>query len=89
MSNTNETVKTVEEMYWDCIRAMSPAERYHKAMRLNANVRAMVEMQIREQRPEIDDLALKFAVARRYYWNEPKILQMLDEAEKSSKGESP
>jgi len=43
-------------------------------------------MQIREQQPDIDDHALKFAVARRYYWNEPKVLQMLDEAEKSSKG---
>ncbi|MCL2346702.1 MAG: hypothetical protein FWC50_00425, partial [Planctomycetaceae bacterium] len=71
------------------IRAMSPTERYQKAMRLNANVRAMVEMQIREQQPGIDDQALKFAVARRYYWNEPKVLQMLDEAEKSLKEELP
>jgi hypothetical protein len=87
MLNTNETDKTVEEIYWDHIRAMSPEERYQKAMRLNANVRAMVEMQIRERQPEIDDRALKFAVARRYYWNEPKVLQMLDEAEKSLIGE--
>ena len=84
---TSEPEKTVEEVYWDLIRAMSPTERYQKAMRLNANVRAMVEMQIREQQPGIDDQALKFAVARRYYWNEPKVLQMLDEAEKSLKGE--
>ena len=86
---TTETEKSVEEVYWDMVRAMSPAERFRKAMQLNANVRAMVEMQIREQQPDIDDHALKFAVARRYYWNEPKVLQMLDEAEKSSKGESP
>ena len=86
---TTETEKSVEEVYWDMVRVMSPAERFRKAMQLNANVRAMVEMQIREQQPEIDDHALKFAVARRYYWNEPKVLQMLDEAEKSSKGETP
>jgi len=86
---TPEPEKTVEEVYWDLIRAMSPTERYQKAMRLNANVRAMVEMQIREQQPGIDDQALKFAVARRYYWNEPKVLQMLDEAEKSLKEELP
>ena len=86
---TTETEKSVEEVYREHIRSLSPAERYRKAMRLNANVRAMVEMQIREQQPDIDDHALKFAVARRYYWNEPKVLQMLDEAEKSSQGESP
>ena len=80
-----EPQKSVEEMYWDHIRAMSPAERYRKALRLNANVRAMVETQIREQQPGIDKLALKFAVARRFYWNEPKVLKMLDEMEKSEK----
>ncbi len=82
-----ENGKTIEEMYWDRVRAMSPAERYEKALRLNAGVRAMVETQIRERRPDIDDRALQFAVARRRYWNEPKVLQMLDEAEKSEKGE--
>ncbi len=77
--------KTIEEMYWDRIRAMSPAERYEKTLRLNAGVRAMVETQIRERQPDIGDRALQFAVARRRYWNEPKILQMLAEAEKSEK----
>jgi len=80
-----EPTKSIEELYWDHVRAMSPAERYRKTLRLNANVCAMVEMHIREQHPEIDDRALKFAVARRYYWNEPKVLQMLDEAEQLEK----
>jgi hypothetical protein len=64
---------------------MSPAERMRKTSRLNASVRAMVETQIREQQPEIDDRSLKFAVARRFYWDEPKVLKMLEEAEKSEK----
>ncbi len=82
MPNT-ESMKSVEEMYWDHVRAMSPAERYGKMLRLNAGVRAMVETQIRERQPEISDRALQFAVARRRYWNEPKVLRMLDEAEKA------
>ena len=81
-----EASKTIEKMYWAHIRAMSPAERVRKTLGLNANVRAIVEMRIREQRPEIDSRALKFAVARRFYWDEPKVLQMLNEAEKSEKG---
>ena len=72
-------------MYWDRVRAMSPAERYGKMLRLNAGVRAMLETQIQEQRPGISDRAMQFAVARRRYWNEPKVLQMLDEAEKSER----
>ena len=83
-----EDGKSIEEMYWDHVRAMSPAERVRKASMLNASVRAMVEMLIRDQRPGIDDRSLKYAVARRYYWNEPKVLQMLDEMEKSEKEDS-
>jgi hypothetical protein len=80
-----EAGKTIEQLYWELVRKMSPAERYRKTLRLNANVRAMVEMQIREQQPGISDQSLKFAVARRYYWDEPKVLQMLDDAEKIGK----
>ena len=78
---TPENGKSIEEMYWDCVRAMGSEERYRKTLRLNANTRAMVETQIREQQPGIGERALKFAVARRYYWNEPKVLQMLNKAE--------
>ena len=69
-------------MYWDHVRSMSPAEKFQKALRLNVSVRAVVETQIREQQPNISERALQFAVARRRYWDEPKVLQLLDEAEK-------
>ena len=70
-------------MYWDHVRAMSPAERFNAMLRLNAEVHAMVELQIRKKHPELNKRALQFAVARRYYWNEPKVLQMLDDMEKN------
>ena len=85
---TPENGKSIEEMYWDRVRAMSPAERMRKALRLNANVRAMVETQIRQKHPNISDRALQFAVARRRYWNEPKTLQMLGEMEQQEKERS-
>jgi hypothetical protein len=77
--------KTIEKMYWDHVRAMSPEEKFDRALRLNAEVHAMVEFQIRQKHPELDKRALQFAVARRFYWSEPKVLQMLDEMEKSEK----
>ena len=83
-----ENGKTIEKMYWDHVRAMSPAERYHKAKRLIVGVREIVETQIRQKYPSINDREMQFAVARRYYWDEPKILQMLDEAEKREKEQS-
>ena len=82
---TSEAAKSIEKMYWDHVRAMSPAERVRRASNLNASVHAMVETQIREKHPAIDKRALQFAVARRFYWNEPKVLKMLDEAEKMEK----
>jgi hypothetical protein len=80
-----EAGKTIEEFYWERIREMSPAEKIRKAARMTAGVRAMVEHQIREKEPDIDNNALKFAVARRCYWDEPKTLAMLDEAEEKMK----
>ena len=82
---TSEAAKTIEKMYWAHVRAMSLAERIRRASNLNASIYAMVETQIREKHPEIDKRALQFAVARRFYWNEPKVLKMLGEAEKSEK----
>jgi len=84
---TSENGKIIEKMYWDHVRAMSPAEKFHKALRLNASVCAVAETQIRKQYPNISERSMQYAVARRRYWNEPKILQMLDEAEKAEKGE--
>jgi hypothetical protein len=82
---TSENGKSIEKMYWDHVRAMSPAERYRKALRLNASLCAMVETQIREKYPNMNKRAMQFALARRRYWNEPKVLQMLDDAEKAGK----
>jgi len=82
---TTENAKTIEKMYWAHIRAMSPAERFHKALRLNAGIGAMVETQIRKKCPNMTTREMQFAIARRRYWDDPKILQMLDEAETSEK----
>jgi hypothetical protein len=61
---TPENGKTIEEMYWELVRAMSPEERYNKALRLNTSIRYIVETRMREQNPDINDRYLKFAVAR-------------------------
>jgi len=82
---TSEAAKTIEKMYWAHIRAMSPAERFHKALRLNAGIGAMVETQIRKKYPNMTAREMQFALARRRYWDDPTVLQMLDEAETSEK----
>jgi len=85
---TSEAGKTIEKMYWEHVRVMSPTEKYHKAKRLIVGVRAMVETQVRKKHPSISEREMQFAVARRRYWDEPKILQMLDKAEKMEKEQS-
>jgi hypothetical protein len=77
-----EDGKTVEEFYWDKVREMSPTERVRQATRLNVNVWTMVKEQLHEKQPEYNEKTLKFAVAKRFYWNEPKVLAMLDDAER-------
>jgi hypothetical protein len=78
-----EAGKSVEKLYWDLVRAMSPEEKYRKTVQMTGEFRAQVAAQIREEQPCIGERALKFAVARRIYCDEPKVIQMLDEAEKA------
>lgn len=69
--------RTIEKLYWDLIGNMGPTERIAKAARMITSVRKMVETQIRERNPAMDEQTLKFAVAHRVYWNEPKVLHLL------------
>jgi hypothetical protein len=78
-----ENGKTVEELYWDCVRKMSPTERVRRATGLNISVCAMVKTQLQKKQPEYDEKTLKFALAKRFYWNEPNVLAMLAHAEKN------
>lgn len=76
-----ENGQTVEDVYREHIRSLSPAEKISRASRLNANVWGMVQAGLREEHPDWDETALKFETARRFYWNDPKALKLLDEAE--------
>ncbi|MDR2117307.1 MAG: hypothetical protein LBP87_13095 [Planctomycetaceae bacterium] len=78
-----EEGKTVEEFYWDYVRKMSPAERVRQATGLNVTICAMVKTQLCKKQPPYNEITLKFAVAKRFYWNDPKILAIFNEAEKN------
>ncbi|MDR0392562.1 MAG: nucleotidyl transferase AbiEii/AbiGii toxin family protein [Planctomycetaceae bacterium] len=75
--------KTVEEFYWDCVRKMSPMEKVRRAIGLNISVCTMVKNQLCNNQLLSDEMTLRFAVAKRFYWNEPNILTLLNEAEKN------
>jgi len=85
---TSENGKIIERMYWEHVRAMSPAERFNKMLSLNAEIYSMVEMQIAKKNPGISRRELQFVVARRCYWNEPMVLRMLNEMEHGEKENS-
>ena len=78
MTNTD---KTVEEIYREHIRAMSSREKQIKAAKMYLNVKAMVERQILKDSPGLSGMALKRAVAKRFYMHDPIALQLIEMGE--------
>ncbi len=74
-----EPGQSIEDIYRDHIRKMTPAEKIAQAFRMTATVRNMVRTNLRSEHPDWDERTLKFELARRCYWNDPKALKLLDE----------
>ncbi|MGL6193462.1 MAG: hypothetical protein ACRC2T_01415 [Thermoguttaceae bacterium] len=80
-----EDAKTIEEMYWNHVRSMSPAERFEKMLQLNRSVNAFSIAGIKLQHPDLEGRDLLFALARKRYWDDPEALHLIDVAEQKEK----
>ena len=82
---TPETEKSVEEMYWDHIRAMSPAERTCNCFAMFQSFYTQAAIRYRKDHPGISDRELRIAMAKRLYGGDPRTAVLIEMAENDRK----
>jgi hypothetical protein len=75
--NANETEKSVEEIYREYIRSMSGTERGYRAFVLFQSFYEMLAYRIKKEQPEIGERALRIALAKRLYGNDPRTMELI------------
>jgi hypothetical protein len=77
--------KTIEEMYWDHVRAMSPAERVRNCFSMFQSYYTEASKRYRKEHPGISDRELRIAMAKRLYGDDPRTRVLIEMAEKELK----
>jgi hypothetical protein len=84
---TSEAGKTIEKLYWDHVRTMSPAERMRKSFAMFQSLYAHISNQYRKAHPGISDRELRIAMAKRLYGGDPRTMVLIEMAERDMKGQ--
>ncbi|MCL2004846.1 MAG: hypothetical protein FWG73_01665 [Planctomycetaceae bacterium] len=84
---TSEAGKTIEKMYWDHVRAMSPAERIRGCFRMFQSFYSQAAIRYQKEHHGIGERELRIAMAKRLYGGDPRtrILIEMAEAEQRTK----
>jgi hypothetical protein len=77
--------KSVEEMYWDHVRAMSPAERMRNCFRMSQSFYTQIAARYRKEHPDIGDRELRIVMAKRLYGGDPRTVTLIKMAEADQK----
>lgn len=80
-----ENGKSIEEMYWDHVRAMSPAERIRKCFMMFQSFYTQESNRYRKEHPGIDERGLRIAMAKRLYGGDPRTVVLIKMAEHDRK----
>jgi uncharacterized protein YeaO (DUF488 family) len=74
--------KTIEEMYWDHVRAMSPAEKIRKSFSMFQSYYDEAANRYRKEHPGVSDREVRIAMAKRLYGGDPRTMVLIEMAEK-------
>jgi hypothetical protein len=77
--------KSIEEMYWDHVRAMSPAERVRDCFSMFQSYYTEASNQYRKEHPGTSDRELRIAMAKRLYGGDPRTVALIKMAEADHK----
>ena len=76
-----ENGKSIEKMYWDHVRAMSPAERMRNCFRMFQSFYAQATIRYRKAHPGVSERELRIAMAKRLYGGDPRTVTLIKMAE--------
>jgi len=82
-----EPPKSVEELYWDHVRAMSPAERMRNCFLMFQSFYSQAAARYRKEHPGISERELRIAMAKRLYGGDPRTVALIEIAERNMKNE--
>jgi len=80
MSNPGKR-KSIEEMYWDSVRAMRPEERMRNCFRMFQSYYVQATARYRKDHPGIGERELRIAMAKRLYGGDPRTVTLIEMAE--------
>jgi len=69
---STEPTKSVEELYWDHVRAISPAEKTRDCFLMFQSFYSQAATRYRKDHPGISDRELRIAMAKRLYGGDPR-----------------
>jgi hypothetical protein len=82
---TPENGKTIEEMYWDHVRAMSPAERVRNCFAMFQSYYIEASKRYQKKYPGACDRDVRIAMAKRLYGGDPRTMVLIKMAENDRK----
>ena len=85
---TSEHSKTIEKMYWDHVRAMSPEEKTRNCFRMFQSFYSQAAIRYRKELPSTSERELRIAMAKRLYGGDPRTMALIKMAETERKDES-
>ena len=81
----SEKAKSVEEIYWDHVRTMSPAERMRGCFTMFQSFYSQAAIRYRKEHPGISERELRIAMAKRLYGGDPRTMALIEMAENDRK----
>jgi len=82
---STEPQKSVEEIYWDHIRTMSPKERMRNCFSMFQSFYTQAAIRYRKEHPGISERELRIAMAKRLYGGDPRTVTLIAMAENECK----
>jgi hypothetical protein len=76
-----EARKSIEEMYWDHVRVMSPMERTRRCFAMFQSYYLQAATRYRKEHPGIDERELRIVMAKRLYGGDPRTVTLIEMAE--------
>lgn len=80
-----EEGQSVDALYWEHVRRMSPEERSRRALLMFQSTYEAMKSRFRKEYPEKSERELRILLAKRLYGNDPRTRELIELVEKNDK----
>ncbi len=76
-----EDGKTIEEIYLDHVRNMSPRERFDRIFSLFGSCYRSLALRLQREHPEMGERQIRIELAKRLYGGDPRTMELIKQCE--------